>query len=495
MGYLVETSGLGAKEIAMMSPDVRNWIYNGFDCMLTREILDKTLPLLEPNTKLIYDFDRALQGPALDMMLFGIKVDGFKRDELFRQLQADRYRVERYFQALGAVFDMPNINANSPAQLKKLFYEQLKLPEQQVFDKGDWKVSVNKVSLDKLSNYLRAQPFIEAVRSLRDITQQMSVLKASIRNGRMYTSLNIGKETGRWSSSASAAADGRGLQNIMEKLRVIFIPDKKQRLGYADLRQAESLCVAYMAEDEAYIDAHLSGNVHALVCGMIFPEVKNIRKEIVYGHWTYYDLSKRASHATNYMAVPATLVKHLKIPIELAQEFQRRYFAAFPRIKEWHKQIATELQLNQFLVTPVGRKRGFFGRLSEDTTLREAVANNPQSLVADILNRGMYNVWQNVPDVQLLLPVHDAIFFQYPENKTNSVSAAVVKEMLIPVPINGRVMTIGVDVEVGYNWSKFNSDPKYGPLNFAGMVKWGSDDQKRQQRPDTKTALLARRVS
>jgi len=482
---LIKTHNLRAKDIAAMSKDEQLRVYNGLDSCLTHEIHPILFTLLEKDTtKLIYKFERALQGPALDMMMFGVRIDAFERMEMIKKLSLEHERMRLYLNDLGIAFGQYYLNANSPKSLAKLFYETLDLPEQKIWNpaKAEMRVTTNREALENLSDYMIAQPFINAILAIRDIGQQLSVLKTTIRDGRIYTSLNQGKETGRWSSSSSAFGDGRNLQNIMDSLRNIFIPDENCRMGYSDLEQAESRCVAYLSGDENYIEAHNSGDVHTFVAKLVWPEIKDVN-EIYYRHWTYRDLAKRAAHATNYYATAQTIAKHLKIPIEIAREFQRRYFFQFPGIREWHHYLARLLGTEAAVTTPFGRMRMFFNRLNDDATLREAIAHGPQSLTADYLNLGMYRVWEQRKSlgIQLLLPIHDAILYQFSIGNEQCIPQV---EFLMSFPVEvkdmygtTRLMTIPVETKAGYNWKPYSTS------NLAGMAKYGSTEYTYQVPP------------
>ena len=52
---------------------LREWWYNSLDCCVTDEVYDKIIGHAE--SEAIYGFERSLQGPALDMMLRGFKID------------------------------------------------------------------------------------------------------------------------------------------------------------------------------------------------------------------------------------------------------------------------------------------------------------------------------------------------------------------------------------------------------------------------------------
>ena len=73
---LIDTSTLKPTDERSASDQLQ--IYNALDCCLTFEIHDslKRLTNAEP---IAYSFARAMQAPALEMMLRGFKVDGLAR--------------------------------------------------------------------------------------------------------------------------------------------------------------------------------------------------------------------------------------------------------------------------------------------------------------------------------------------------------------------------------------------------------------------------------
>src|ERR1019366_4689484 len=90
--------------------------------------------------------------------------------------------------------------------------------------------------------------------------------------------------------------------------------------------------------------------------------------------YTYRDVAKRLGHGSNYHGSPFGIAQAVGVPVRVVEEFQSRYFSAFPAIPEWHASVQAQLRSEQLLDTPPGRRRQFFGRPWEDSTLREAIA-------------------------------------------------------------------------------------------------------------------------
>jgi DNA polymerase-1 len=453
-----------------MGREFQLWVYNGLDCMLPLEIHEEISQHLSDDTRRIYRFELACRAPALQMMLRGIRIDAEKRWQLLKSkdppgLEAQYQRIDRYFQRIAYELWGDNLNHNSPVQLKQFFYSHLGLPPQYKYEKGEKKLTTNREALEKLRDYYQARAFVNAILALKDLDAQIKVLKFGIdQDGRMRTSFNVGADvTGRWSSSKNIHDTGTNFQNISPDMREMFIADEDMILLNADLEQAESRAVAYLSEDENYIRACESGDLHTAVAQMVWPylfqgadssEWRRLADQPCYRHFTYRDLAKRGGHATNYLVSAWTLARHLKIERALAEEFQERYFQAFPGIKEWHRRLQAELQTTGVLTTPLKRVRNFFGRLNDEATLRRAVAHVPQSLVGDICNLGLLKVWKYLePEgVQILSQGHDSGLCQVPIRYRDEFAREVADTMTIPVEVNGKVLVIPVEIKLGYNW-------------------------------------------
>ena len=193
------------------------WVYCGLDCNLTTEIWDKLSPQLDNNTKNTYEFERNCLGPAISMVLRGLRVDERAVTIIRAPLQKKRLKLERMLNLFAnAVWDK-DLNHNSPVQLKAMLYEYLNLPIEIKYVKGKQKVSTDREALEHMiDEYPRARPFCKTIIALRDIDKQLSVLKSKRdSDGRIRCSYNVaGTETGRWSSSESPWGTGTNLQNI-----------------------------------------------------------------------------------------------------------------------------------------------------------------------------------------------------------------------------------------------------------------------------------------
>ena len=499
MVRIVDTSTLSPE--SRLTREENLWIYNGLDGCLTQEVHDSLLETVDEHSTLIYNFTRAMLAPALEMTLRGIRIHPVERAKTVAKLRAELDHLRAWIDELAEAMWGKPLNPASPRQLNAFFYDYLNLPAiTKRNTAGKYTRTTNRDALERLQVYLYARPIILAILASRDAKKKLDVLQFGVSaDGRYHSSYNVvGTETGRWSSSKTPDDEGGNAQNITDSMRRAFVADEGKKMGYFDLEQAESRLAGLLAfiatGKHTYLDACESGDLHTTVCRMVWPDLawtgdlthdkKVVAGEIFYRTYTYRDMSKRGGHGSNYFGKPPTMASHLKVAVDVMRRFQERYFTAFPELPEWHQWVITQLQTLHYLISPLGRRRWFFNRSWDEATWREAIASVPQGCIGDVLNLALWRLWRAAPElgIELLGQVHDAILFQYPEEREEEIVSAVVALMQVEIPGPGRTVTIPVEPTVGWNWSHYNDDPAKGPVNLDGLKAWkGKDDRKRQQ--------------
>jgi len=472
------------------------WVYNALDAAVTFEVRDAIKPNLDPVAMATYKFSLSLQAPVLAMMRRGILVNQPERVRVLKELEAKAtFLQDRLNRIALEVWNKP-LNPKSPAQCKAFFYDTMNLPRHWKKDKksGEKKLTVDRDALEKLENYFQAALIVRHIIAIRELTKLAGTLRSVMdADGRMRTSFNIaGTETGRFSSSSSADNSGTNLQNQTERVRRIYVADPGCKFAVFDLKTGESYAVGLkchlLGYGRRYLDACTSGDLHTTVTRLVWPDLgwssgdaKAIAAQVFYRHFTYRDMAKRGGHGTNYYGTPWTMAKHLKIDEKLMEAFQRLYFQAFPEIRDWHGWVAGELQSTGRLTSIMGRRRIFFGRLRDDTTLREAIAYDPQSCIADYTNQWLLRVHERVRNCEVLLQGHDALLVQFAERDEAEVVERIIYEAS-QVRLGGDhpdSLIIPVEAKTGWNWGKVDPKKKmHGDGNPAGLADFeGRDDR------------------
>lgn len=500
-------------ETSPLTPHEAHQVYNGLDCCVTLEVHEELSKTFNQPPE-IYSFERALQAPYMAMMLRGFAVDEITRRAEAQRLRARLERLQGILDVMARGAWHQGLNPRSPKQLAEFFFGALRLPVQYISQKGVRRVSTNREALEKLEVYLHARPFIAAILSIRDIGKQLDVFESEIDpDGRFRTSYNIaGTETGRPSSSTNAFGTGGNAQNIAPGLRHVFVADPGWKLCVIDLEQVEARDVGFFCgclfDDWSFLDACEAGDLHTANARLVWPELpwtgdiksdRKIAEQQFYRDFSYRDMAKRGSHLSNYSGTAWTMGRSLKIPLEVAEEFQARYCRgreanpakglpaiapAYPVLPRWWQWTATELQTTGHLTTPFGRRRHFFGRPDSPETIREAIANLPQSTTADRTNLGLWRIWRHQPRVQVLAQTYDSVTFQAPDDAQfdDEVEQALRHIEVELVAPNGRRYVVPGEAKVGWNWGNQGRTKDGSVTNPEGLMKWkrGADNRERR---------------
>lgn len=504
---IIQTSQLNLDEL---SADTAHWVYNGLDCCVTAEIFSNLYPMTDSTCHKTYEFSKALQAPVLEMNLRGLLVNQNRKSRVVAEMRRKMGILEEQFnQIVMEGIGAPLTSWSSPTQLKTLLYDVMKLPVQKKRNaNGIFAPSTDRDALEKLSMYFIAEPLCNHILALRDLQKSLGFLATpQDADGRLRTNFNIaGTDTGRFASSYTDFGTGTNLQNVTSSLRSVFVADPGMKFANLDLEQADSrnvgaLCWNALLDEwsekdaGAYLDLCESGDLHTAVLrranrnlpwGEAGLTDRQVADQIAYRHLSHRDLAKKLGHGSNYLGQPATMARHSKLPVPIVKAFHESYFGAFPCIPAWHSHVRSSLINTAQLETPFGRRRFFFDRPTETSTLRAAVAYQPQSMTADEINTGILKLWWS-NKVQLLIQVHDSILFQFPEELEDEIIPWALEELKTRLILKrGREFHVPTEAMTGWNWG-YHSDE-----NVDGLKKWKGSDTRVRQEKDFKLSLLGR---
>lgn len=477
----------------------KEWAYNGFDAAVTEEVRLALEPKLaaDPIAASIYRFERAMQGPAMTMQLRGMRVNATARKQVLGMLKGEAKAEQRslYGQCVGRArsFTYKKSVAPSTQQVQRFLYEDCGVP---IHKNKAGRKSADKDVLQRIAKkYPKVREFCHLILSLRDKQKQIEEYEKGLSpDGRMRSCWNAGAtETGRWSCSKDVYNTGTNMQNQDRRIRHMFVADPSWVLFNADLEQSDSRCIAYLAEDKAYIAAHETGNVHVVVAWMFWPDLnstysfKDNAKHVLKTTpvpWikqptpkpgeepsvSYYDMAKRMQHALNFGLEDYGLAQYCGVTQEVARGWRDTYFSKYPKIELYHAAVRAELKRTGYLKSPAipfpfpgdppvqyGRK--FMGRSWDPKTLKEALAHVPQNITSTVIKIGLWRVWNELdPErVEVLLEGHDAITGQHRIEGLRADGGSAILDrvralMRVEVPIHGRTMIIPIELTTGPNW-------------------------------------------
>lgn len=223
-------------------------------------------------------------------------------------------------------------------------------------------------------------------------------------------------------------------------IRQLFRPDPGYLILEGDLKQADAQVVAWDAGDEKLKRIFRDGlDLHNENTKTIFGVCTGDKDPNRYK-------AKQGVHLTNYGGTAKVLASTINIPTAEAERFQQKWFEAHPEIKRWQNRIEREVQTTRTIRNAFGFKRRFFDRVDYHL-IKQALAWIPQSTVALTINHAWRNIEQNLPEVDVLLQVHDSLVMQFKESLFPAIVPRIREQMLIRIPYPDPLI-IPVDFKV-----------------------------------------------
>lgn len=349
-------------------------------------------------------------------------------------------------------------NINSPKQVAEVLYDRLDIKT----GKKKRSRSTSAEILEELSHDYEICDYILQHRKFAKLkstyTDSLPAL-ISKRDGRIHTTYNQATTvTGRLSSS------NPNLQNIPirteegNKIRNAFCSQDKEHnlILSADYSQIELRLLAHVSGDEHLINAFNSDiDVHTLTASKVFGvEVENVTKDM-----------RRKAKAVNFGIIYGQsrygLAKALNISNTQAQEFIDKYFASYPKIKQYMQDKIDFANENGYVETLLGRKRYLSAELqSSNYQIREfaqrAAINQPlQGTAADLIKQAMIEVDKQISakglKAKMIMQVHDELVFELPKEELEELKQLVVTAMELSQPLK---VPLVVDVNYGESWKE-----------------------------------------
>ncbi len=406
--------------------------------------------LSELSEKVLYDeIELPLVYTLYDMERAGILVDQSVLKAFGTELRAGIDVLEKKIYAeVGEEF-----NLNSPKQLGEILFGKLGL-------KGGKKTkSGYSTAADVLEKLAPAHPVVADILQYRTLSKLNSTYAEGLLDciqpdGRIHGEFQqMVTATGRISST------NPNLQNIPvrtelgRRFRRVFVPKPGCVFIDADYSQVELRILASLSGDEGLIAAYKDArDIHAVTASQVFhvpldsvtPELRRNAKAVNFG--IVYGISAFG------------LSEDLSISRSEAKQYIERYFAVYPKVKQYLDGEVTFAREHGYVKTMFGRRRPVpdihasnFARRS----FSERVAmNSPiQGTAADIMKKAMNEVHRALLNggyaARIVLQVHDELLIEAPEQEKDAVQALLVDKMQHAVSM---AVELVADAKTGLNW-------------------------------------------
>ena len=359
-------------------------------------------------------------------------------------------------------------NLNSTQQLSSILFDTLGLTPP---DRGKKTASgFYSTSASVLEAMSGQHPIIDWILEYRELTKLKSTyvdtlpLEVNPITGHVHTSYSqTGAVTGRLSSS------NPNLQNIPirsdtgKRVRKGFIADPGNLLLAVDYSQIELRIVAFMAHDEAMMEAFREGqDIHAATASAVF----GVPLEEVTSD------QRRHAKAINFGLVYGMstfgLTRSTDLTLAESEDFVKAYFQRYTGVKKYLDGIQRDVEKTGYVETLLGRRRYFPGLKSgqlnataRNRELREAINAPIQGTAADIMKLAMLKVPLEIQKAglkgRMILQVHDELVLDCPEEELEETRAVVQHAMETAYPMSIPLTT---EAKWGPNWDEMISTKK-----------------------------------
>ncbi len=451
-----DVCGTGKNQLTFNQVDLKEATrYAAEDADVTLRLWQWLKPRLsaEKVTRVYERVDRPLVPVLARMEREGIKVD---RDELARMSAEFAEGCARLEGEIHEVAGQP-FAVGSPKQLGEILFGKMGLKGGKKGKSGDYSTDVTV--LEKL-----AEDGVEIARKVLD-WRQLSKLKSTYtdalqqqinpKTGRVHTSYSLtGAQTGRLSSNDPNLQNIPIRTEIGRRIREAFVAEPGHVLLSADYSQIELRLAAHMADVPALKDAFANGeDIHARTAQELFGEVNRDTR----------GRAKTINFSLLYGISRWGLAGRLGIGADEAQAMIDRYFERFPGINQYISRTLQSARETGFTETLFGRRTHFTRITSQNQTERagseRAAINAPiQGTSADIIKRAMVRMLPaladaGLPQVKMLLQVHDELVFELPEADVAAASKVIERVMAEAAePLVKLDVPLGVEIGTGANW-------------------------------------------
>lgn len=402
--------------------------------------------------RLYEDLERPLLSVLEHMEKRGVAIDVPLLEEQSQQFAQvmDRASQEAYAIA-GCEFSL-----NSPKQLREILFDKLALPSDKKTAGGA--ASTSEAVLEHLMR-THENPLPEVILRYRHAAKLKSTytdalprLRSALSH-RVHTSYHQAvTSTGRLSSSEP------NLQNIPIRgedgraIRQAFIAKAGSKILAADYSQIELRILAHLSGDERLQEAFLNQeDVHQRTASEIFDctldQVDGDRRR----------RAKSINFGLMYGMSAFGLAKQLNISNQEASAYIKKYFARYPKIKDFMESLRACARAQGYVETLMGRRIYIADIHSRHAMKRQAAErlaiNAPmQGSAADIIKLAMLKIEERFArqsKVSLIMQVHDELVFEIAEDFLDEASVIIktimqeASELSVPMEVS---------VGVGDNW-------------------------------------------
>jgi len=430
--------------------------------------------------------------------LRGIAISISKFNNLEAKIKEKLKSIEVTFNKLG----LPSFNMNSPDQVGNILYDVLKLPTPTASTTSRIKYSTGEDCLLKIRHL---HPVVDIILHHRSLMKLLGTYIDGYK-GFIYNRNTVAKihaswnqqstRTGRLSCSSPNLQQLPNDQVILDEVfnvRQLFEPSRGSNSIFisADYSQIEMRVLAHLSRDpylvQLFSDTTTACNdVYKSLASKIYQKsINEITKE-------EREIAKRTALGVIYGMSIFGVHKQLSIDIGTATKISSQYLKQFPRVGPFIESCKKHAIKHGFVSTIMNRRRYLPDIYSKDNTKRGAAERQSvnsviQGSASDIIKYAMLTVEQEIEKVysshavkpQLLLQIHDELFYEVPITSNSNIGAETSKFMqLLNYCMNEQLTSIlqfavplSVKFQHGLNWGDMNDYDTNNSVGSTGVME------------------------
>lgn len=445
--------------------------YNGFDTAGSLGLFD----LLSRRAKADNVWDRPYRSLLLRLSeaLTKIELEGnlFDAETACDILEAEVWpKLRELKQMAQRVSQVPTLNLNSHKQTSELLYDNwglhhnLQRPKIERKDKrssdhyvreeilrGDFTVHAG-CSRETVAQFTQTFEDFKSLDKQRGQYLEGLIIRRSP-DGRIYTVFNIhGTESGRLSSSNPNMQNITRVKEGLPNIRRAFQADPGCVFISADLSQAELRTIAVLSGDESLRAIYLDTN-------------RSLHKEVAsefYGsnyNYEQYVRAKNINFGVAYWQSAFSFAQLYHMPQEEAQKYIDYWWARFPQVWEWTKNVEEAVLTLGELQSPFGHKRRFYvipaDYSGRQHVVKEGINFLPQNIAGNVTLWAMTELSEKLDweKAQIRINVHDNIVLNVKKEFATEIAIQVKDTMERAVKESiGWSFPFLAEVSVGPTW-------------------------------------------
>ena len=404
--------------------------------------------LHESDQEALLELELALSSVLARMELHGLLVN----QSILRDIELEL--TDKQLDVVDEIYDLAgeHFNINSVKQLNTILFEKLNIPSGKK-NKTGYSTAVDV--LEKLApNYVIVAKILEYRAITKIITTYLRGMAEVMDHDHYIHPLykQALTSTGRLSSVSPNIQNMPIRTELGQVIRKAFVSRFAHgHIMSSDYSQIELRVLAHFSQDETMIrmfaeeiDFHkqTAAEMYEVPLEEVTKEMRRTAKAINFG--IIYGISAWG------------LAKNVGISNHQAEEFIKKYFETFPKVKTFLDQTVADAHLNGLTKTILNRVRFITELKSDNKALvafgeRTAMNSPIQGSAADLIKVAMVRVQEAMKGLKSLLiaQVHDELVFDVYPGEEKLLSSLVRKEMEGAMKL---LVPIKVEIGIGPNW-------------------------------------------